>query len=58
MNSVEALVLIPLLLAIIVLNAAVGETIREGLEDAEALKAEFERCLGNKTAILNGSLLP
>jgi hypothetical protein len=58
MSSIEALALIPLLLAIIILNAALADAMRWELEGAQMLKAELERCLSNRAIIVNGSLLP
>lgn len=58
MTSVEALALIPLLITIIILNAALADAMRGELEGVQLLKAELERCLGNRAIIINGSLLP
>jgi hypothetical protein len=58
MTSIEALALIPLLITIIILNAALADAMRGELEGVQLLKAELERCLGNRAIIINGSLLP
>jgi hypothetical protein len=58
MTSIEALALIPLLITIIIFNAALADAMRGELEGVQLLKAELERCLGNRAIIINGSLLP
>lgn len=58
MTSVEALALIPLLITIIILNAALADAMRGELEGVQLLKAELERCLSNRAIVVNGSLLP
>jgi hypothetical protein len=58
MSGVEAFVLIPLLLVIIILNMVVADALRVELEGVKALKVEVERCLNNTTKIVNGSLPP
>lgn len=58
MTSIEALALIPLLITIIILNAALADAMRGELEGVQLLKAELERCLSNRAIVVNGSLLP
>ena len=58
MSSIEAFVMLPLLLTIIILNAAVADTLRGELEEVQMLKAELDRCISNTIKIVNGSLLP
>lgn len=58
MSSVEALMLMPILLTIIILNAAVADVMRGEIQGIQKLKAELERCLSNETMAVNGSLPP
>jgi hypothetical protein len=58
MSSVEALVLLPLLLTIIILNVVVADTLIGELEEVQVLKAKLDICLSNTIKIVNGSLPP
>lgn len=58
MNSVEVLVLIPLLVIIIMLNAVLIDALKGELEEAKKLDEYVHRSTANSTYRSNGSLPP
>jgi hypothetical protein len=57
-TSVEVLVLIPLLVIIIMLNAVLIDSLKGELEEAKKLDEYVHRLTTNSTHRSNGSLLP